>query len=123
MDPLALTGANVNEEDVGPERLLSISTEHVGDEVLLSVAGELDMSSAPRLGSAVAQAATLDPIRRVVLDLSGTDFIDSSGLRAMLSAREQFEARGCEFTLRAPSPAVTRLLEITALADHFVIDA
>lgn len=120
---MTLTGANVNEQEVGPDRILSVATEHAGDQVLLSVSGELDMSSAPRLGSAVAKATALDPLRRVVLDLSGTEFIDSSGLRAMLSAREQFESLGCEFTLRAPSPAVTRLLEITALSHHFVIDA
>jgi anti-sigma B factor antagonist len=113
----------VNDEEVGPDRILSVATEQVGDQVVLSVSGELDMSSAPRLGSAVSEATAFDAVRRVILDLSGTEFIDSSGLRAMLSAREEFESRGCEFTLRAPSPAVTRLLEITALADHFVIDA
>lgn len=118
----AESGVAVNEPDAGSDRILSIETERDGDTAVVTVAGELDMSSAPRLESTLSELAGDAEVRRVVIDLSGTGFVDSSGLRAILSAHRQLDASGSELTLRAPSAPVTRLLEITALVDHFVIE-
>ena len=58
----------------------------------------------------------------VVLDLSGTAFLDSSGLRAILTAHRKMAGAKGSLLLRAPSEPVTRLLEITGLTDHFRTD-
>jgi anti-sigma B factor antagonist len=60
----------------------------------------------------------------VRLDLSGIEFIDSSGLRGLLTARKVFHDTGVRFALLAPSPAVTRLFELVGGQALFrVVDA
>jgi anti-anti-sigma factor len=78
-------------------------------------AGELD------LGSAGALCARLDAARRVpgtriLLDLSGVAFCDSTGLRALLGAVREVPAAACRMALVVPpESAVGRLLTLTGL--------
>jgi len=75
---------------------------------LLWVSGEIDLATSDRLTSAISAAATAGT-RRLVLDLSGATFIDSSGVRALITATEVAPS----VTVRAPSQVVLRVLEIT----------
>jgi anti-anti-sigma factor len=59
---------------------------------------------------------------RVVADLSGVGFLDSSGLRALLEARDALAVQGRTLELRDPSTRVTRLLEVTATASVFDVE-
>lgn len=82
----------------------------------LALSGELDLASASLLQETVNDLAS-EAISAVVLDLSGLSFMDSTGVRATLDARELFERRGCRFSL-IPGPAqVQRLFELTGLLD------
>jgi anti-sigma B factor antagonist len=105
---------------VGPD--LVLATEIMGDRAVLTVRGELDAYSAPgiedQVGRLVGQGVT-----SIVLDLSGTGFLDSSGLRAILTAQRRLTESSGTLSLRSPSEPVTRLLEITGLTDHFTIDS
>lgn len=82
-----------------------------------TVAGEIDASTAPALDEAIRHL----PIGKgaVVLDLSGVSFIDSSGLRVLISLAGRANDEGRSVVLRHPSPTVARLLEITGLAEMF----
>ena len=57
----------------------------------------------------------------LVLDLSQLGFVDSSGLRVLISAQHQLADHGGTLVLRSPSETVRRLLEITGLVDHITI--
>ncbi len=84
----------------------------------LSIVGVVDSHTAAQLADAMtAHGAGGD----LALDLSGVDFIDSSGLRILVNAHRQLEAAGHQLVLTRASDAVTRLLEITGLADHLHI--
>jgi anti-sigma B factor antagonist len=110
---------DVGDQVVGPD--LVLHTEADGDGTLLTVRGELDAYTAPGLEEQIARLIE-SGARRIVLDLSETAFLDSSGLRAILtSQRKVAEATG-ELRLRRPSEPVTRLLEITGLTEHFPVD-
>ena len=62
-----------------------------GESLLVKVAGELDLATAPELD------ACLRPVRGdVAIDCSGLDFIDSSGIRSLVEAHRAAEARGDE---------------------------
>jgi anti-anti-sigma factor len=78
----------------------------------VTMRGELDLDRAEevtdRLGALPSQGAT-----SVVVDASGLNFIDSSGLRALLSAREQLEEAGATLQVTNLSPAVERVLDMT----------
>lgn len=106
---------------VGPD--LVLATETTGDRAVLTVRGELDAYSAPGLEDQVVRLLTTQGVTTIVLDLSGTGFLDSSGLRAILTAQRRLTEGGGQLSLRSPSEPVTRLLEITGLTDHFTLDS
>jgi anti-anti-sigma factor len=73
---------------------------------LLEVTGELDLVTEPELEAALV-AVTAHPLR---IDLSGLAFMDSTGLRALLSAAREYP----ELQISGPlQPPVRRLLELT----------
>jgi anti-anti-sigma factor len=49
-------------------------------------------------------------------------FLDSTGRQSLLRAREQARGRGDELVLRHPSPAVSRVLDVTDMWETFVIE-
>jgi anti-anti-sigma factor len=86
-----------------------------GGRTVVVPRGELDMATTPELERAVLPA--LGNGRWVVLDLRSLEFIDSSGLRALLSAHRATETGGGQFTVvrAAPGSTVHRVLEIAGL--------
>ncbi|HSL56263.1 MAG TPA: STAS domain-containing protein [Acidimicrobiales bacterium] len=84
----------------------------------LRVAGEVDAHNCDQLSAAV-DAAGAGALRHLVVDASELEFIDSSGISALLALRERVTDHGGEFELRDPTPAVRRVIEITGLLDTF----
>ena len=99
------------------EEPLTVEVASQGDEVVLVLVGELDPHTAPILRSSVDDAVS-DATTTLVLDVAGLQFIDSSGLRVIISAHKTMDERGGRLVLRAPTDNTRRLLEITGLADH-----
>ena len=89
---------------------LDVNTDVDGALVL---AGEIDSYTAPDLAERLEADPTL-----VVLDLTDVTFIDSSGLRVLVEGHRRRVEAGSSLTLRSPSAAVQRLLEISGLAGH-----
>lgn len=96
----------------------SVDCRHRKGTVRCVLDGELDLAS---------QAAALDVLtpviqeghEAVVLDLSGVEFIDSTGLRVLLACRRLAVDAKTPLLLAAPSEAVKRLLDVTKLEDRF----
>jgi anti-sigma B factor antagonist len=84
---------------------------------VISVAGEIDASTVEQIRSAVAQAATLNA-KGIIFDLSGVEFMDSSGIAALIEAR----VAAASIALRKPSQAVQRLLIATGLTDTLPVE-
>ncbi|HEV7526528.1 MAG TPA: STAS domain-containing protein [Acidimicrobiia bacterium] len=111
----------MEEQAIGPE--LTLATDRAGARAIVTVTGELDAYSAPGLEEEISGLLS-DKVSDLVLDLSGTRFLDSSGLRAILTAQRRVaELDGGRLALRAPSEPVRRLLEITGLSDHFIVES
>jgi anti-anti-sigma factor len=83
----------------------------------LALEGELDLASAPTFEMAVSEA--LSGAVAVEIDAGGVSFMDSSGLRALLSARRNADAAGRNLRLVRASDAVSRVLEVTRTASLF----
>src|SRR5215204_174646 len=88
---------------------------------IVSVRGEVDIYSAHRLRALIWRAkrqAGGDP-PRVVVDLSGVEFMDTAGLEVLLeewNASRQFDGRLCLVAQQGP---IRRLLEVTGLSEIF----
>jgi anti-anti-sigma factor len=96
-------------EDALDEVVFTASVDGRGPAVV-RLMGELDLAGVPTLRSVLAG---LDG--DVELDCSGLDFIDGTGLWAVLQEHEAGEARGGKLVLVDPSPAVDRLLGLVEL--------
>jgi anti-sigma B factor antagonist len=96
---------------------LNIQAHRQQDRHTLVLTGELDLASAQELEGMVAQACA-DGAREIVLDLSRLRFIDSSGLKAILTARSLCATSGCELYLTPGQEPVQRLFEITRVIDR-----
>ena len=81
---------------------------------VLEVAGDLDVAGAPELRQAVVTAVA-GGARRLVLDLSRTDFVDSFGLGAVVGAVKRTRQRGGDLRLVCPEPRVRRVFEMCDL--------
>ena len=84
--------------------------------------GEIDLYTAPRLQGELAEViASAAPASRIVVDMSGVEFCDSTGMNVLLSCLRQVRERGGELELAAPRPAVMKILQVTALDSVFTI--
>lgn len=98
-----------------------ISSAELGRGVqIVSLGGEIDAHTAPRLddelGAALATGAT-----RVVVDLAGTSFIDSTVVGVLLRADERLNGHEGRLVLVSDDPRILRVFELTGLARRFTI--
>ena len=92
-----------------PPGLVIDCTEESGVPVIW-LAGELDLSNAARARAAV-QTALAGRADRVVLDLAGLEFMDSSGIAMLLGLSQQVR----EVEVRRAAGAVLRVIQVTGL--------
>jgi anti-sigma B factor antagonist len=85
--------------------------------VIVELAGELDLYNAEELRSALHDAAAREPAR-LVIDLSGVEFIDSTALGVLVEARRRLANRRA-FLLASAGRDVRRTLEVSGLDRHF----
>ncbi|OLT29518.1 anti-anti-sigma factor [Nocardiopsis sp. CNR-923] len=82
--------------------------------------GEIDLYTAPQLRSGLLEALE-DGARRLVIDMSRTEFCDSTGISVLLSAMKRSRDKGGDLELVAPKAAVMKVLEVTGLHEVFTI--
>jgi len=89
---------------------ITVRTRHQDGVPVISVTGELDLTNAGEVRSAV-EAVVSDHDQRVVFEVSELTFMDSSGIALLASVTR----RAREVELRDPTPIVRRLIEMTGL--------
>lgn len=100
-----------------PDEALAVHESDVQGVRLLEVFGELDLATAPRL-CARLDSARSGRVRRLVVDLTGVDFCDSTGLRALMGAsRELRHAGGRLAVVLLPDGAVARLFDVAGIRE------
>lgn len=97
---------------------LKITTRDAGTGPVLEVTGDLDYSSAAELRELVTGLA-LRPGQRLVVDLAGMEFCDSSGITALIAARSHAQAARADLALAAVPSRTLRVLSIVGLDQIF----
>ena len=87
---------------------------------IIAIAGEIHVSTAPRFSVLLDQALTRGKTA-VVLDISGVEFIDSTGLSVLLNGLRRVHRQRGRMALVCANPTVLRLFEITRLDATFDI--
>jgi anti-sigma B factor antagonist len=102
---------------------LRISGDADGPKAVLRLAGELDLATADVLRERVREVVSGDgELRQLVFDIAGLEFMDVTGLGALLEARRKVAAVGGSVAIRRPRPMVVRMLTLLDLEDALQID-
>jgi anti-sigma B factor antagonist len=102
------------------EELFQISDEATDRYCVVSVAGEVDVATAPMLQDRLVEA--IDGGRPLlVVDLLSVTFIDSTGLGVLIGASKRVDESGGAMRLVVSEPRILKLFEITGLMDLFSI--
>jgi anti-anti-sigma factor len=89
-------------------------------QTTVTVRGEVDLATAGALWETLQKAAVAGTT--LVVDLSGTRFIDSSGLDLLLRARRNLATMGSTIVLRSPHQGVLKVLQVSGLDRIFTIE-
>ena len=95
---------------------------HAYADVLVATAdGRIDFAGAQVLEGALAPALAPDgPVRGIVIDLAGVDYISSVGLRVLMVAAKTMRARKAVIAVASLQPVVAEIFEISRF--HHVVD-
>lgn len=99
------------------DTVLSISSVRVADRVVaITLDGEIDYATAPRLRGSIMEALTTEPApTAIVVDMAGVTFVDSIGLGTVVVGYRICRQVGVKLAVRNPSEFVARLLEVSGV--------
>jgi anti-sigma B factor antagonist len=90
-------------------------------QIVVVLGGELDVAYAASVAAQLSAIAACE--REIIVDLTGLEFIDSSGVAALAQVRKHARLAGGDLLLAAPQQQVLRILTITRLIDVFSVHA
>ncbi len=93
-----------------------VDISRCGGTATLRIGGELDIMTGEELRERLAEELTEDP-ERLVIDLSGTSFIDCSGARVLFNAAQRIRAAGGEVVICSAKPLALFVLEAFGFED------
>jgi anti-sigma B factor antagonist len=99
---------------------MEASLVDVDGQITVTVRGEVDLATAGALWETLQKASVAGTT--LVVDLSGTSFMDSSGLDVLLRARRHLATIGSTILLRSPHERVVKLLEVSGLDRVFPLE-
>lgn len=102
------------------ETPFSIEVQRRGEAVVVRLSGSCTMYEGTRLAECLKKLASEDP-RWIVIEMSKLDFIESSGLGAIIGGHLRVRRAHGEVRLVAPSPPIAQLLELTRLTQLFEV--
>ena len=99
---------------------LEIITKEGEGQTRIALVGELDIASTPQFEAGLEKVEA-DAPAVLVLDLRKVEFIDSTGLRAVISADERARSGGRRFVIIRGTTAVERVFSVTQLDQRLEI--
>lgn len=100
-----------------PHTRFAIDSVGDGETGRLKLSGELDLASVPTLEKAVDQALA-GGVRKLVLDLSGVSFVDSSGLRLFIVLSQRAGSEGWKLTMTRPQEQAMTVFVVSGLEEN-----
>ena len=97
--------------------ILEVQTEERDGLVRIALRGELDLSTVEKVEQELSQAEARRP-PLIALDLTGLTFLDSTGLRLVVTADERAREEGRRLVIVRGPDTVNRVFTITRLGDR-----
>ncbi|MGH2913406.1 MAG: STAS domain-containing protein [Solirubrobacteraceae bacterium] len=111
-----------SERQLGGASGFSLDVEPERDAVRIALRGELDLATVGQLERKLTELVEVG-FAKLVIDLRGVDFVDSTGLHALLTVNAAALRDGWTLSIIPGPPAVQRLFEITSTLDRLPFTA
>ncbi len=99
----------------------SLDVVHDDGRVRVSPVGEVDIATADQLGQPIVELLE-GGFQRVVVDLRGVTFLDSSGIHTLVQCHQRARDFRARMSIILGGPATRRVLDITGIIDRFEIE-
>ena len=120
MEPPAPTETDDPEFPPGQAHGLTITVGEDDGALVLHVAGDIDTESGPHFVDFLS--AAVDQSAKVVVDLHRVDFMDSTGLAALVGASNRARERGGEISVRRPPPGTLRVITLSGVDQIIAVE-
>jgi anti-sigma B factor antagonist len=111
--------SDVSGDAVSPRREHPVLGVEARDEVVvMRLGGELDLYNAEDIRAALLKAIAAEP-RRIVIDMTAVEFVDSTALGVLIEARSRLGQDSLR--LAAPRPETRRTLQVSGLDRHLTV--
>jgi len=100
---------------------MSYEIREVSGAAIVALTGDVDLQTSPAVRQKLLE--TLEKSKHVVVDLSGVNYIDSSGVASLVEAFQVSRKKGAMFALASVSGAAMRVLSLARLDKVFTIHA
>lgn len=98
---------------------LSITSEVKGGATVVRLDGDLDVYTAPRLKETLDKSLAIDA--KVILDMTGVEFIDSTALGVLVGSLQLSQSNSCDFRLVIANRLLLKIFHITGFESMFSI--
>jgi anti-anti-sigma factor len=120
MPDIAAASGHERRHRIKVDEQLTISVDRVAGVVVVTLTGEMDLAVEERIRGAVATAISSVGVGAMRVDANAIRFLDASGVRSLLLARQTAEDHGLSFTLGISSPGPgCRILALCGLTEWF----
>jgi anti-sigma B factor antagonist len=102
------------------ELSIDLKTEDGGETLTFKLRGSLDLATAPTIRAALTDA-TEKGKHHLIVDLTGLEFLDSTGLGVLIGAHRRTVEKNGSFRLIVNDGPISRLLNITGLIAVFAV--
>lgn len=99
---------------------LGLDTSKVGDYAVVDVKGEIDVYTAPKLREKLIELVS-EGSYKVIVNLEGVDFLDSTGLGVLVGALKRVKAHDGSLALVCTQDKILKIFKITGLTKVFPI--
>ena len=97
---------------------LELETSERDGVAILSLRGEIDVYTAPRMRQAIVDLVDAGSLN-IVVDMASVDFLDSTGLGVLVGALKRLRSAGGSFALVCDKEPLLKIFRITALDQVF----
>ena len=97
--------------------VLHIDVAYLGEMVVVTVQGDIDMETAPTLRVALDQIDAHN--KQAYIDMANVRFIDSSGIKVLVAQTMRMRKKNGQLHIQNPSRVVRRIFTVAGLNDHF----
>jgi anti-sigma B factor antagonist len=111
----------VPDGDRGLSEQLEIRLEPDSQGVRITLAGEVDLATVPKLDRLLGDLAEREH-SRLLIDLHGVEFMDSTGLTSIIRALHAADANGHRLTVGRAPRQVQRLFEVAGIVDRLTFE-